>query len=789
LALIVAGTSTARAAEPRPATLVVDFASGESRSAWFVAALEEMVARELARFHLVELADKLPPSRCLDRASRCLVEQYRAAGVQVVVLGQLTGRRLRFAVYETWTGSRAVEGSLQVAGVTTSTLQRHIGDIVRPIVQRGGLLDERPIVADSAEPTVITPPPPPRSPPLSAKPAPSAKLSKIAPKPATPPPPPPTAKPTPPPSPPRPSPLPYFLLALLLLVALPIGLVRLLVHDRERGKRERPASWTWSALSIAVLAALLLLSLLVDLRPFLAALAVPSSRTLALLWPLASGMIWGAFVLVHAAWVFAPIHGLSSVRHDALWPLLRSWLILSLLRLVLLALFYAPVTIGTLRACAAVELPERVTFALALPAVGMLIYFWLLTLIDNLTLYLDVHLVIGPATARNPWHGTIKRYFRGYVRRNGVELDPQWIERTLFLPSLLPNVISYGGGFARPRILVGEQAREAALGGLPEETEFPERTVNPEELPFGFLVPTLGAAPDSDGQQQARAEARRRELTQAPLRGRSYMPRLLGESATLLGWVLPQPLDEGIPLIANTVEDYDVVKRLLTEHYSAFERNSDDDEVDDTDPTQKDFLFGALIREMGAVTRRDTYLATLWFSLSSATSRLGRLLLRPPIAFYERFLAAPAAIVADAYAALNHGLHHLIQFLCFLRDQDESPLTARANVPRLVQTSRDLLEKLSRDRLSPEERHLLRATPRNRVLWLSQFFHAPLTARNIRSVRVLALAAGAVVAGVLIVSAVWDAMDYHPVYVERMQAEATKSVKGAAPDERPAARP
>src|SRR5581483_6268876 len=111
---------------------------------------------------------------------------------------------------------------------------------------------------------------------------------------------------------------------------------------------------------------------------------------------------------------------------------------------------------------------------------------------------LDVQLVIGPATPRNPWHGTIRRYFRGYVRRNGIEVDKRLLERTLFLPSLLPDVVSYGGGFARPRVLVGEQAREAALGGLPEENEFPERTVNPEEWPWGMLAPTLVPDPGDE---------------------------------------------------------------------------------------------------------------------------------------------------------------------------------------------------------------------------------------------------------------------------------------------------
>ena len=44
-----------------------------------------------------------------------------------------------------------------------------------------------------------------------------------------------------------------------------------------------------------------------------------------------------------------------------------------------------------------------------------------------------------PGDVAQSWHATIKRYFRGYVRRNGVEIDAALFERTLFLPSLLPT--------------------------------------------------------------------------------------------------------------------------------------------------------------------------------------------------------------------------------------------------------------------------------------------------------------------------------------------------------------
>src|SRR5262249_14788126 len=254
---------------------------------------------------------------------------------------------------------------------------------------------------------------------------------------------------------------------------------------------------------------------------------------------------------------------------------------------------------------------------------------------------------------------TIRKCLLGYVRRSRADLDRRLLERVLFLPGHQPHVTSYGGGLGSPRVLVGVDSREAALGELPDETEAPEHTINPEELPSGILVPR----PPLSDRAARKLDARRRTLTAAPPRSRSSAPRLIGEQATLLGWVMPHA--QGIPLIANSRDDYDLVRQLLTEHYAAF-RNVDEDDWDDTDPSQLDFLFGAILRELGSFERHDGALNTLRhaFALAQAkASWLSRHVIGGIGRLFERFLSGPAAVVGDAYAALNHGLHHLIQYL------------------------------------------------------------------------------------------------------------------------------
>jgi hypothetical protein len=133
--ILLAGGSAAAETQPRPLRVAVDFA----KDGWYAGALEEMVGRELSRFGSLEVAGKVGGGACAGRDARCLVDAYREAGVDVVVLGRVERNVLGYEVYATWARGRAFDGTLAVAHVDAATLRRHVGEIVRPIVQRGGL--------------------------------------------------------------------------------------------------------------------------------------------------------------------------------------------------------------------------------------------------------------------------------------------------------------------------------------------------------------------------------------------------------------------------------------------------------------------------------------------------------------------------------------------------------------------------------------------------------------------------------------------------------------------------
>src|SRR5439155_21875985 len=96
----------------------------------------------------------------------------------------------------------------------------------------------------------------------------------------------------------------------------------------------------------------------------------------------------------------------------------------------------------------------------------------------------------------------------------------------------------------------------------------------------------------------------------------------LGQAATLLGYATPAP-GQLVPLISDNPQDLAIVRELLSEHYPWFAPDPDE-EYDATDPTDKDFLFGALVHELGVARRNETQLATLPLALGRSAARLTR---------------------------------------------------------------------------------------------------------------------------------------------------------------------
>jgi hypothetical protein len=547
--------------------------------------------------------------------------------------------------------------------------------------------------------------------------------------------------------------------AFALGLALPFLLLALRTR-RPRAIAEMPSA-RWVAASIA---AGLPASVILDPR-WLAQLVTS--------WPYLfaglGGLGWGALLVVAARAAFPPLDGLERVYHRHLLRMLTTWFAASAQRILLLALLYAPFGVLAAALARALAIPPLWAWVLLAPAIAFLARLWFSSWVECLAVLVDRRLVDGGASANDPWSREIADYFMGYVRRTGWDLDPGLLASVLFLPGKgIEGVVAYGGGSTPARIVVDKSLLELAMGPLVE--------IKPAEQPAlwpdwttAAVIPLPASSPLAQPKAPLRALPassldgfRRRNPRTTSYPGMQRKP--LGQAATLLGHVMPAP-GQTTPLISDNPRDLAVVRELLSEHYPWFAPDPDE-EYDATDPTDKDLLFGALALALGAVRRRETQLATARLALGERLAR---------------WSTRATSRLADGYAAINYARHHLIQYIYYLWSGKTGLLTARAPGDRLNDVTAKILLAVEQAEGQQRRQRVLRS----RMVWLSQFFGDPIVERRLVSIRRLAvagvLAAAAVAAGV----AVTRSISYHPIYVQRIEAqerELARALAASLPD-------
>jgi hypothetical protein len=717
VALLVPCLASADDAAPTAARaqVVVDLEASETTPAWFASAFEQTIARELAGFERISVVSRsdLPLTQCGRGDRDCAVAAYRTAGVDVVLFGTVAEGAIDYELFQTWTPARLATGAIEVGrGQSLVGLQHAAHDALHPVLKHGGLLDQRLDAGALAVPRTDR-----------------ARWSSVE-------------------------------LAVFAGVAAALALPFLVLALAGGGlgalagrRMLRPALAVIGAIGLAIAV----------LDPEAVADRVAT-------WPwLAAGLGglgWGVFLLGVVRFAFPPLDGLARVALADLGRVLTTWGAACLERLVGLAVLYAPVAWLVVWLGGALAIPDLWTFFLVAPASALVARLVFAAVVECAAALLDRRLVLGPATADSPWGREVSDYLIGYVRRTGWDLDPALLARIRFLPgrpgtrdgaagasvpttgaaALLrggPGVVAYGGGATHARIVIELPLLEMAMGPLVDVKAEDKPALWPDWT-VASAVPHPGARPRR-ALTTAEAFHVRKQRTRAP-----GVPRKpLGQPATLLGWVVPAP-GQLVPLISDNPQDLAVVRELLSEHYPWFAPDPDD-EFDATDPTDKDLLFGALVRELGAVRRGETRFETV------------KLLFGPRVA---RIASPFRTRLADGYAAVNFALHPLVQYLHHRWSGATELLTARGRGPAIASVSRKLLRDVAASTEGKRDRAL-----RARLVWLSRFFPQPIPDRRrviVRRVVIATLGIGAVAAAGV---AIKRSIDYHPTYVDRIQAQ------------------
>jgi hypothetical protein len=683
------------------ASVVIDLAPAPGIPAWFAGSFEQTITHELAGFERLGTAAKQDVAIGACGPDReCRLRAYRTAGVDIALFGTVGDAAIDYELFQTWTPARLATGTIAIDRHQSPVALEHATrDALHVVLKHGGLLDQKPYLLA-------------REPAAGAAAAGAAWNARVL----------------------------EILLAVLGLLILPFALaliggepVRTIA--RMRSARRVLIAVAAGAAAVIALDAQAIGAFVTAWAPLIAGIG---------------GLGWGAFLVAVVRATFPPLDGLERVPHRELGRFLATWCLAALERLAVLAVGNAALIalVAWLGASLAIA-PAWIYLVLA-PAVVWLARLALASWVECAAARLDRRIVEGPASPDNPWSREISEYLMGYVRRTGWDLDPRLLSRVVFLPGkTVDGAVAYGGGPTHVRIVVDRELLVLAMGPLLED--------KPEDQParwpdwtIGCVAPSPGARPPSAAPPLHDFRSRK-QRTSYP----GVQRKPLGQAATLLGYAVPAP-GQLVPLISDSPQDLAIVRELLSEHFPWFAPDPDE-EYDATDRTHKDFLFGALVREIGAARRDETQLATLRLLLGRRGARL---------------TSRARARLADSYAALNFARHHLIQHLYHAWTRSPDALTARARPARLNDISVRILAEVADPAAKPPR------AIRARLIHLSQFFAEPIVdRRNVLATRValaVALAVVAVAAGLAVVQSV----GYHASYVERMSAQARELQKG-----------
>ncbi len=470
-------------------------------------------------------------------------------------------------------------------------------------------------------------------------------------------------------------------------------------------------------------------------------------------WPIyiPAGIAWGWFVAAVAQMSFPPFRGLERIEHRDVFRLVRAWSFVAGQRLATGVLLYGPFMLAMWWTCAAIDVPAHITIGVVMPLWGMTVRFWFLSLVETIASGLDDQLVNGPADLSNEWEIAVRGYIVGYMRRAGAPVPEELLARVRFLPGKSEGITLYGGGLTHSRIVINQELLELALAPYDRPHDYaPERehVLLFNEWTSGLVIPI-----DVD----SRVANKQDRTPRHDLDGGEIVHDPLGQPPTLAGFVEPSAIDNRVnfrPAEDPVWLDWDP-----------------GEEHDGTDPNDKDFLFGALVRELGLIERRDDHMLTVAHAfhtwLSKRPPALGKVWTRLASKPYTLVLARYPALLADAYTALNYGRNHLVQHLAYQTWAKDDLLTARAYPPVLERQTETIFDELSRDD-TPAAAHDLN---HRRLVWMSWFSHARLRSRRATLARRVAFAGVGVAVAISLGLGVKRALDYHPTYKKRIEAQ------------------
>jgi hypothetical protein len=499
-----------------------------------------------------------------------------------------------------------------------------------------------------------------------------------------------------------------------------------------------------------------------------------------------AGALWGFLFLRIGRFCLSHIKGVQQIGYHGLSRYIRSWTEVALAKiLIVLFIFGIPAALVY-----ALVVPRFATSEAAImivvPIAGVLVLFALQAWNTFATKALDQ--VYFRKVKHSPWDEKIRKYLQTQIRRHGADIPDYLLKRTYFHVSSKGEDVVYGGFGLKNRVIIPLEWAELALGAIPLYNRpdlLKETAANLEERrpmagyemrsivsPKGLLGKKMKTRSSEKAYDKFEAKLAKihSDLTDPDHNPGPADPPPFAAQTGVWGFVLPNRQDESVPLIADNLQDLEVVEGLITEHHLQFAKPRMEEEFDDSDADQKDFLFGLLIRQMGVIARHESILATTGAFFWRLLQSLPDLPARPFVLIhrlYELNFARHPVFVADAFAVLNNAGHQLVQYIHLLNTKRRSMMTSRSGMVKLSHRTADIFERLRAELPSEPQRRSDDTTLDNRLIWLSNLISTPILLPDRARKRWLW---AVVIAGLLTAFAMQAliAFRYHPIYQDKI---------------------
>ena len=158
-----------------------------------------------------------------------------------------------------------------------------------------------------------------------------------------------------------------------------------------------------------------------------------------------AGLVWSYFIITNLRIIHPHPQGLERVGQRNILPLLRAYLLTFSLKLLILALIYAVVFYLSTFVGQSFGLEEKTIVVAIFPLMGLYALYWIGLILEVMAMSLDVRLSGSNQDQQKIWSQKLSKYFVSYLKRNGVSLDENLLNKLIFLAGEKERVYCYGG--------------------------------------------------------------------------------------------------------------------------------------------------------------------------------------------------------------------------------------------------------------------------------------------------------------------------------------------------------